>query len=163
MPPSCSRLPKAADERNNGDLANLKEWTSKLPGQVLRLAGSCMWPNTEKRQEKTPVDYFSMKEACDLAWTYYIDHARHAHQIMGDDKNMEKAGKLLKAIDKHNFEVFTAYDAARNLRDLSFKKARTRNFPEYSYPTDETLMLKKERKSCSLKMTLTGKTLIIMV
>lgn len=45
-----------------------------------------------------------MKEACDLAWTYYIDHARHAHQIMGDDKNMEKAGKLLKAtnIDKHN-------------------------------------------------------------
>lgn len=113
---------KAADERNNGDLANLKEWTSKLPGQVLRLAGLMHVAKYRKEAGKTPVDYFSMKEACDLAWTYYIDHARHAHQIMGDDKNMEKAGKLLKAIDKHNFEVFTAYDAARNLRDLSFKK-----------------------------------------
>ena len=60
---------KAADERNNGDLANLKEWTSKLPGQVLRLAGLMHVAKYRKEAGKTPVDYFSMKEACDLAWT----------------------------------------------------------------------------------------------
>ena len=36
---------------------------------------------------------------------------------------------------------------------FSYKAEVTGIFPEYSYPTDETLMLKKERKSCSSKMT----------
>lgn len=113
---------KAADERNNGDLANLKEWTSKLPGQVLRLAGLMHVATYREEAGKMPVDYFVMKEACELAWSYYIDHARHAHQIMGSDKNMKRAVALLKALDQQDWKAFTAYEVARSLRNQSFKK-----------------------------------------
>ncbi|WP_195267347.1 YfjI family protein [Eubacterium sp. 1001713B170207_170306_E7] len=113
---------KAADERSDGDLANLKEWTSKLPGQVLRLAGLMHVATYRSEAGEMPVDYFVMKDACGLAWGYYIDHARHAHQIMGADKNMEKARELLKALDQKNWTDFTAYEAARKLSSLGFKK-----------------------------------------
>lgn len=113
---------KAVDDRINGDLANLREWTSKLPGQVLRLAGLMHVAEHRREAAKTPVDYTIMGDACNLAWSYYIDHARHAHQIMGDDKNMKTASRLLKVLDQAGWDAFTASEAARSLSGFNFTK-----------------------------------------
>lgn len=61
-------------------------------------------------------------------------------------------------ITKHNRLMITSFHSSKNRFQLQGRSHR--NFPEYSYPTDETLMLKKERKSCSLKMTPHRKTLL---
>lgn len=66
----------------------------------------------------------------------------------------------------HNYQAQQINDHELSLIKepvFSYKAEVTGIFPEYSYPTDETLMLKKERKSCSLKMTPHRKNVIIMV
>ena len=81
-----------------GDLASIVDWGSKLPGQVLRLAGNLHALRTGTIYGTISVH--TLAAALELA-SYFTDHTRAAFGVMGADQRMADAGAVLRWLRDH--------------------------------------------------------------
>lgn len=96
----------------SGDLSGMVEWASKLPGQVLRLAG-----NLHALRIGTLYGVVideTMAAALELT-DYFIDHARNAFGLMGADDAARDAAAVLRWLQDRR-------DDAVSLRDVYTSK-----------------------------------------
>ena len=89
----------------SGDLAGLADWGSKLPGQVLRLAGNLHALRTGTIAGTISAD--TMTAALAFA-AYFVDHTRVVFAVMGADAKTEDASTVLRWLqDRDDGEVTT--------------------------------------------------------
>ncbi|SBW05685.1 conserved hypothetical protein [uncultured delta proteobacterium] len=88
-----------------GNLAGMRDWGGKLPGQVLRLAGLCHVTLHECPQEHG-ISTQTMNAVITLAGLL-IEHAKVAYALMGVDDAIECARAILKWIRQEKLERFT--------------------------------------------------------
>ena len=96
--------------RKGGDLAELTDWSSKLPGAAARIAGLLHCAETEDPIGHREINADTMQRAVMLA-AYLIEHAKAAFDLMGADEGLNIAKRLWEVIDKNRKIKFTARDA----------------------------------------------------
>lgn len=113
-----------------GELEEMKEWGSKLAGQIIRVAGllhvaehvqtlSMDVPNIEGIPKQIHVE--TVIRAQQLA-SYFIEHAKAAYGCMGADKGTQDAKYLLEVI-KRQEEPVIEYRKIQDLTRRRFAKA----------------------------------------
>ncbi|MDQ0880960.1 YfjI family protein [Peribacillus sp. V2I11] len=115
---------------DGGELAEMKEWGSKLSGQIIRLAGLL---HVAEHVQALPMDVPNIEgipkqiqaetiiKAQQLA-RYFIEHAKVAYGCMGADKGTQDAKYLLGLIKRQNKPVIE-YREIQNLTRKRFIKA----------------------------------------
>ena len=106
---------------DEGDLARVAEWASKLPGQVLRLAGNLHALRTGHLGGS--IDESTMQGALTLA-TYFIDHVQVAFAKMSADPRLDDAALVLRWLKGHSAPKFTTRELARS-KEWPAKRVRT--------------------------------------
>lgn len=101
----------------SGKLAPIKEWASKMPGAVARIAGILTLADmAEGGLRGMPrVEQETMEKATRLGW-YYTEHARFAFEEMNADPVLGDAGYLLgriRSLGVACFSVRDLYQAAK--------------------------------------------------
>lgn len=113
-----------------GELAEMKEWGSKLAGQIIRVAGLLhvaehvhALPADKEDIEGIPkqIHAETLIKAQQLV-RYFIDHAKVAYGSMGANSDTEDAKYLLKVI-KRQERLVIEYRDIQNLTRKRFKKA----------------------------------------
>ncbi|MDR7239653.1 YfjI family protein [Neobacillus drentensis] len=115
---------------DGGELAEMKEWGSKLSGQIIRLAGllhvsehvQCLqmdMPNIEGIPKQIQAE--TIIKAQKLA-KYFVEHAKAAYGCMGADQGTQDAKYLLEVIKRQDKAVIE-YRVIQNLTRNRFKKA----------------------------------------
>jgi replicative DNA helicase len=115
---------------DGGELAEMKEWGSKLSGQIIRLAGLLHvaehvqglrmdMPNIEEIPKQIQAE--TIIKAQKLA-IYFIEHAKAAYGCMGADQGTQDAKYLLEVIKRQDKSVIE-YRVIQNLTRNRFKKA----------------------------------------
>ena len=115
---------------DGGELAEMKEWGSKLAGQIIRVAG--LFHVAEHVQELTldtiyvegiprEIHEETFTKACRLT-SYFIEHAKAAYGCMGADEGTKDAMYLLEVIKRQEKAVIE-YRDIQNLTRKRFKKA----------------------------------------
>ncbi|PGR96901.1 hypothetical protein COC61_11020 [Priestia megaterium] len=113
-----------------GELAEMKEWGSKLAGQIIRIAGllhvaehvhslSGDLPNFEAIPKQ--IHAKTVTKAQQLA-NYFIEHAKAAYGCMEADKGTQDAKYLLEVIKRQDKPIIE-YRVIQNLTRKRFKKA----------------------------------------
>jgi len=97
----------------NGECYNIQDWTSKLPGAALRIAG--LFHVVEHGTLIPALKRETMERALDLC-ELLIVHARAAFDLMGDDADTNDAKALFKWIEKKNEPTFKQNDAFKENR-----------------------------------------------
>lgn len=108
----------------------MKEWGSKLAGQIIRVAGllhvakhvqslPVYSPNIEEIPKQIHAETFI--KAQQLA-RYFIEHAKVAYGCMGADQGTQDANYLLEVIKRKDKTVIE-YRDIQNLTRNRFKKA----------------------------------------
>ena len=106
--------------RESGDLGSVVEWASKLPGQVLRLAG-----NLHALRQGTlsgTIDSATMDAALELAG-YFTNHALAVFGLMGTDPATTDATKVLHWIEDRGLGVVSTRDVS-NSKDWLPRRTR---------------------------------------
>lgn len=113
-----------------GELAEMKEWGSKLAGQIIRIAGLL---HVAEHVQALPMDVPNIEgipkqvqaetviKAQQLA-RYFIEHAKAAYGCMGADQSTQDAKYLLEVIKRQDKPVIE-YRDIQNLTRKRFKKA----------------------------------------
>jgi hypothetical protein len=103
--------------RPAGKLAEIKDWGSKFPGAVARIAGllHCA-QHAQDLADRLEVGEETMARAAALGW-YFVDHALAAFDVMGADDALDGAKRLWGVIEGNRAERFTARDAWHPLRN----------------------------------------------
>lgn len=113
-----------------GELAEMKEWGSKLSGQIIRVAGLL---HVAEHVQALPMDVPNIEgipkqiqaetiiKAQQLA-RYFIEHAKAAYGCMGADQGTQDAKYLLEVIKRQDKPV-VEYRDIQNLTRKRFKKA----------------------------------------
>lgn len=86
-----------------GEFHNIADWTGKLPGAALRIAGLCHV--AEFRQETSIIKLGTIGKALDLA-ELLIVHAKAAFDLMGTDAAIPDAKFILQWIIKRGDDSF---------------------------------------------------------
>lgn len=113
-----------------GELAEMKEWGSKLAGQIIRVAGllhvaehvqplSVNLPNIKEIPKQINVE--TVNKAQQLV-NYFIEHAKAAYGCMGADKGTQDAKYLLEVIKRQDKPIIE-YRVIQNLTRKRFRKA----------------------------------------
>jgi hypothetical protein len=114
-----------------GELAEMKEWGSKLSGQIIRVAGLL---HVAEHVQALPMDIPNIEgipkqiqaetiiKAQQLA-RYFIEHAKAAYGCMGANQGTQDAKYLLEVIKRQDKPVIE-YRDIQNLTRKRFKKAR---------------------------------------
>lgn len=89
--------------RPDGDLRPYAEWTGKLEGTVLRVAGLLHIADDKRSNE--PVDHETMTRAITIAG-YWLHHALAVHQMWKQDPVVADAHRILAWIDKKQLTTF---------------------------------------------------------
>ncbi|PFO04673.1 hypothetical protein COJ85_11620 [Bacillus sp. AFS076308] len=116
---------------DGGEMAEMKEWGSKLSGQIIRLAGLLhvaehvhglpkFMPNIEAIPNQIQAQ--TIINAQKLA-RYFIEHAKAAYGCMGADQGTQDAKYLLEVIKRQDKSVIE-YRVIQNLTRNRFKKAK---------------------------------------
>jgi hypothetical protein len=100
------------------DLSFICEWAGKLAGNILRIAALLFLANginnnVSSRDLVSEIPHSIMVNAIAIG-RYFIEHARGAFGMMGNDTNTENAKVLLKWTEE--IKQFKRYDAYRILR-----------------------------------------------
>ncbi|MFP3886785.1 YfjI family protein [Priestia filamentosa] len=115
---------------DGGALSEMKEWGSKLAGQIIRLAGLIhvaenvqTLTNGISNKESVPreINENTFDKARQLT-SYFIEHAKAAYGCMGADQGVEDAKYLLEVIRRQDKPVIE-YREIQNLTRKRFKKA----------------------------------------
>jgi replicative DNA helicase len=105
--------PKLGQE---GELAGIPDWASKLAGAVLRIAGLFHAAELEgKAPWATPVSLPTMLRATRLG-VYLTIHAKAAFAMMGADPRVETARRALRWIQQRGEPFFTKRQAFEGLK-----------------------------------------------
>ncbi|KIL72342.1 YfjI family protein [Bacillus badius] len=115
---------------DGGELEEMKEWGSKLSGQIIRLAGLLHvaehvqvltkdMPNIEEIPKQIQEE--TIIKAQKLA-RYFIEHAKAAYGCIGADQGTQDAKYLLEVIKRQDKPVIE-YRVIQNLTRNRFKKA----------------------------------------
>jgi len=96
---------------NRGDLAGVVDWASKLPGNVLRLAGVLHAMHTKSLTGQ--IGTKTMSAALDLA-AYFVDHACVVFGRMGVDEVTEDASLVLRWLAGRARSEVSTTDVARS-------------------------------------------------
>lgn len=115
---------------DGGELSEMKEWGSKLAGQIIRVAGllhvaehvqvlTLDTSNIEGIPRQIHEEIFT--KACQLT-SYFIEHAKAAYGCMGADKGTQDAKYLLEVIKRQEKSTIE-YREIQNLTRKRFKKA----------------------------------------
>jgi hypothetical protein len=101
-----------------GNLEFLRDWGSKLAGEVARIAG--ILHLAEHVHDEDPwimeVSPETVRRAVTLGENYLIDHAVAAHALMGADSNIEDALYILKWIKRKEITIASKRDIFDELR-----------------------------------------------
>lgn len=113
----CRAFAEHIEQSPDGELESLKEWASKLPGNMLRLAGLLhFW--AEARPLDSAISGQTMNTAIILA-AVMVEHCKAAFAFMGADEKLEAAKRILAWIKKPRPEPlreFSARDCWRGVR-----------------------------------------------
>ncbi|WP_226655840.1 YfjI family protein [Pseudalkalibacillus hwajinpoensis] len=113
-----------------GKLAEMKEWGSKLAGQIIRITGLLqvadhvqIVPLDEPNADTIPkqINEETVIKAQKLT-NYFIEHAKAAYGCMGADEGTQDAKYLLKVIERMDRPIIE-YREVQNLTRNRFKKA----------------------------------------
>lgn len=96
-----------------GDLHEIPDWGSKLPGFVARLAGLFHFSEHAEAAPGVPVSAEHMKAAITLGG-YFADHARVVFAIMAEDAELAGARRILETIKRHRLRQFIPSDIIRH-------------------------------------------------
>ena len=90
-----------------GEFNSIQDWTGKLPGAALRMAGLCHV--AEHGEKSTVISLATIENALDLAELLII-HAKAAFALMGSDPAIPDAKYILEWIIKNDAENFRRGD-----------------------------------------------------
>lgn len=97
-----------------GDLESISDWSGKLPGAVLRVAGVFhLVENGSTPPEIVAVE--TVGRAVQLC-TLLIDHAKAAFSLMGAEQSVGDAKAIYEWIESQRLESFTRTDVYRNFK-----------------------------------------------
>jgi hypothetical protein len=94
--------------KEGGKLEHLHDWASKLPGEAARIAG-VFHSITNDLTKTVTVEGTTMQQAVKLA-TLLIDHALAVFDLMGQDKAVVGAKRILAWIQRDGLKTFTLRD-----------------------------------------------------
>ena len=95
--------------RPGGELESLKDWGSKLPGAVARIAGLLHLAKYGTHGFNKPISAGIAGVSCAIG-AYYKDHALAAFGVMGENPKIEAAKKALEYIKAHKPLMFKGRD-----------------------------------------------------
>lgn len=130
-------------ESNQGEgkeFEPIQDWTGKLPGASLRIAGICHL--VEFGASKTVINKTTMERTLDLA-ELLIKHAQAAFETMGDDPSLDDAKTILKWILKERRGSFKQNECHKALRSR-FRKVE-RLLKALSLLADHNIISRPER------------------
>lgn len=105
----------------NGEYEPIQDWTGKLPGAALRIAG--LFHVVEHGLRQPLVNHQTMEKALDLS-ELLVGHAQAAFDLMGVDQVTEDARAIFDWISSHNLGRFTKTDVRRALKGRWTKAER---------------------------------------
>jgi replicative DNA helicase len=107
---------------SGGDLADLRDWASKLAGAVVRLAGLLHLAGHLTDGYQRPVEAGTMERAIQLG-RYFTEHARAAFRQMGMDPLIGDAHAVLGWIKRNQAAEVSKRDLFNGVRSTRFQKA----------------------------------------
>lgn len=102
------------DMRPGGCLAEIKDWTSKLPGAVARIAGILHLAEHGPVGKEIPVSAATVAAACAIG-IFFREHALQTFQAMGEDSRIVSAKKILSYIERVKPTQFKGRDVLRHV------------------------------------------------
>ncbi len=96
-----------------GQMASIKDWGSKLPGAVARIAGLLHFAE-HGQQAKDKTISVDIVNASMVLGVYYKKHALATFGFMGEDSGIESAKKILEYLIHHKPDSFKGRDILRN-------------------------------------------------
>jgi len=108
------------DLRPGGELESLKDWGSKLPGAVARIAGLLHMSALGPKSKDQPISVNIVTASCVLG-IYYREHALAAFGQMQEDVRISTAKKILSYLRRIQPHRFKGRDVLRHV----FFKNRT--------------------------------------
>lgn len=106
--------------RYGGMLYNLKDWGSKLSGNVARIAGLLHFAKHLDNASAHEISDDTMNAAIMLG-NFFIDHARFTFSVMHEDVTFMSARKILNYISNSSASSFTVRDLMRHISSFSSK------------------------------------------
>jgi replicative DNA helicase len=107
--------------KDTGDLAELRDWASKLAGATVRLAGLLHLGEHLGDGWGKSIESGTMERAIQLG-RYFTDHARAAFRQMGADPQIADAQALLAWVTRTRAAEFSRRDAFRGVQSARFQK-----------------------------------------
>ena len=105
-----------------GDLADLRDWASKLAGATVRLAALLHLATHLRDGYQQPVSADTMERAVQLG-RYFTEHARAAFRQMGMDPVIGDAQMILAWIKRNQVAEVSKRDLFNGVRNSRFQKA----------------------------------------
>ncbi len=102
----------------NGELHSIQDWSAKLPGAALRIAGLL---HVAEHMERTPVISFATTERSLDLCELLIPHAKAAFDLMGTIQEINDAKIIFKWLKGVTGDHFTQRDSFR-VHNTKFKK-----------------------------------------
>jgi putative DNA primase/helicase len=99
----------------DGEFYDIQDWTSKLPGAALRIAGLLHVAEYGETIEK--INATTIERALDLA-DLLISHARAAFEMMSNEPAQDDAQTVLRWIVANGKRVFRQNDALKSIRQF---------------------------------------------
>ncbi len=102
-----------SEMRPGGDLEYLKDWGSKLPGAVARIAGLLHFAEYGAEVANKTISVNIVRASCTIGG-YFKEHALAAFGLMEADPRLETAKKILDYIKRHKPATFKGRDVLRH-------------------------------------------------
>ena len=96
-----------------GEFESIQDWTGKLPGAVLRIAG--LFHVVEHGQNSTVVNSATLQRALDLA-EILIEHTKAAFDLIGAEQSTDDAKAILDWLLCNSMHEFTKTEVRRALK-----------------------------------------------
>jgi hypothetical protein len=92
-----------------GELRNMDGWGEKLVGATLRIAGILHCVQNSKSPSDASVTVDTLNRAIKIG-KYFLEHAKFAHSMMGADKTLQGAKRVLRRLEQQTEREMTKYD-----------------------------------------------------
>ncbi len=99
--------------RPGASLEGLKDWGSKLPGAVARIAGLLHCAENGLKKIEEPISFDTVKAAT-IIGDYFKEHALFTFGFMGEDPKIEAAKLILEYVMQNKPQTFQGRDILRN-------------------------------------------------
>lgn len=113
---------------SGGDLADLRDWASKLAGATVRLAGLLHLAGHLSDGYQRPIEADTMERAIQLG-RYFTEHARGAFRQMGMDPVLGNAQVILAWIKRTRASDFSKRELFRGVQSSEFQKSANLDEP----------------------------------